>query len=164
MKTLPLRYGVALLVALLYPFIALLLSPLTVVASFFILHFFYDVSRSGNILVINTVPFVFISACTATLAYILLMELLLVTRGISLKKGMQMFLLGFATIFLMNILRIFLLVLLYFSFGKNYFDAVHIIFWQFVSTIFVALVWIALVEIYMVKTIPFYSDIQELLR
>ena len=163
-KTLSLRYGCALLVALLYPFFSFVLSPLTVYASFYLLSLFYDASLSGNILVINNVSFVFIAACTAALAHVLLAELIFVTKGISFAMGMRLFILGSVTIFLMNLVRILLLVAVYFTFGENYFDAVHIFFWQFVSTIFVALVWIVLVEVYKIKTIPLYSDIRTVLQ
>ena len=75
-----------------------------------------------------------------------------------------MFFIGAAAIFFMNIARIVILVFVYLNFGKNYFDLVHIVFWHVVSTIFVAAVWIALVEWYKIKQIPVYSDIKEILR
>lgn len=164
MKTVYIRYLAALIVALSYNLFSMLLSPLTVFVSASFLPLFYDTIQVGNTITIHAVPFVFIPACTATLAYIFLAELLLVTRGISFYMGSRMFLLGCLGIFVMNIARIIFLITLYFSFGENYFDAVHIFFWQVVSTVFVAVIWILLVERYKIKTIPIYSDMKELLK
>lgn len=164
MKIVYIRYLAALVIAISYNLFSLLLSPLTVFVSASFLQLFYDIIQVGNTITINAVPFVFIPACTATLAYILLAELLLVTRGISFSVGARMFLLGSLGIFIMNIARIIFLIMLYFSFGENYFDAVHIFFWQAVSTVFVAVIWIILVERYKIKTIPIYDDMKELLK
>src|SRR3989338_5867820 len=80
------------------------------------------------------------------------------------RDGLQLLFLGSAFIFSLNILRIFFLVFIYLKYGENYFDAVHILFWHLISSIFVAFVWIFLVELYTIKSIPLWSDIQEIVK
>jgi len=164
MKSIFLRYGSALILAVLYPLFYVIFSPLTLGSTYLLLQTVYEVSLSGTTITIDSASFIFIPACSAAIAYLLLAELLLVTRDITLQQGLRMFFIGAAAIFFMNIARIVILVFVYLNFGKNYFDLVHIVFWHVVSTIFVAAVWIALVEWYKIKQIPVYSDIKEILR
>ena len=71
-----------------------------------------------------------------------------------------MFLLGSLLILGMNLLRIVILVVLNVEFGASYFDAVHLLFWNFVSGVYIALVWIFLVKKFKVDKIPYYSDLK----
>ena len=71
-----------------------------------------------------------------------------------------MFFLGSLLILGMNLLRIIILIVLDVEFGKDYFDAVHLIFWNFVSGVYIALVWIFLVKKFKVSKIPYYSDLK----
>ncbi len=164
MKSILIRYSLALLAILGFGAFSFVLLPLTLYTSFFLLKIFTEVSLAGNTITVSSVPFTFIPACAATIAYLLLLTLILFTRGISLQKGMKMFFLGAIMIFCLNILRITLLILIYINYGKNYFDAIHIVFWHFVSSIFVAGVWIFLIEYYKIQNIPIVSDIKEMLK
>ena len=164
MRTTILRYSAAVFLAVFYSFFDIIFSPITIYTTFFLLSFFTQAQLSGITLFVNDMSFSIISACTASLAYLLLAELILMTKGISLKQSLKMFFLGFSAIFSMNILRILFLIFVYVHFGKNYFDAVHLIFWYFVSTFFVIAVWIFLIEKYKIKSVPIYSDIQFILR
>ncbi|HIH15004.1 MAG: hypothetical protein QT08_C0003G0011 [archaeon GW2011_AR17] len=164
MRSLFFRYSFALLVAFSSSLFSFFLLPLTFFSSSFLLALFYDVQRDGLQLLFSGITFSFIPACAATLAYVLLLEFILLTRGISFFTGMKMFFLGSAFIFSLNILRIFFLVFIYLKYGENYFDAVHILFWHLISSIFVAFVWIFLVELYTIKSIPLWSDIQEIVK
>lgn len=164
MKSILIRYSFALLVALSSGVFSFFLLPATLYTVYFFLGFFYDpLLIEGNIQ-LSEVLFVFIPACAATLAYILLLELLLLTRGVSFRKGLEMFLFGAALIFILNIFRIFFLIFVYVEYGKNYFDIIHIFFWQFVSVFFFFAVWIFLVERYHIKNIPVWSDVREILK
>ena len=71
-----------------------------------------------------------------------------------------MFFLGSLLILAMNLLRIIILIVLDIEFGKDYFDAVHLLFWNFVSGIYIALVWIFLVKKFKVSMVPYYSDLK----
>jgi exosortase/archaeosortase family protein len=130
---------------------------MTLYGSYFLLKLFYKVNIIGNTISIGEQSFTIISACTALIAYILLAVLVLTTRKL---ERLKIFFIGAGAIYLMNILRIFILIAVYVQFGKNYFDAVHLIFWHIVSTLFVAIIWICLVEHYKVRSIPIYSDIK----
>ena len=164
MKEIIIRYLLVLIVVFLSGTFSFLLLPLTLYTSYFLLQLFLPVTVLGNVLTISTFSFTFVDACAATLAYVLLIVLILLTRDISFPQGLKMFLLGAASIFLLNILRIIFLVYLYVDFGKDYFAFAHLFLWHVVSTIFVAVVWILLVEYYHIESIPIVSEIKEILK
>lgn len=160
MKNIFIRYTLALIAVLLSNFLLLLLIPITLYGGYFLLKIFYNVSIIENAIIVSDYSFSIISACTALIAYILLTVLILTTRKITLKERIKLFFIGSLGIYLMNILRIFILIAIYLEYGKNYFEAVHLVFWHLVSTLIVALIWIVLVEYYKIKSIPVYSDIK----
>ena len=104
----------------------------------------------------------FIEACAATLAYILLGILILLTYGISLKKGIKLFLIGSLLIFIANLIRIEVLIYILVNYGIDYFNTLHLFIWKIVSSVYVALVWIFLCYKYKIKGIPVYSDIKRI--
>ena len=163
MKSIFIRYSLALVVVIFSSLSLVFLMPLTLYFSYFLLNLFYNPTIIDSTIIINSFSFTIISACTALLAFVLLTELILFTRDIKLKLRIKLFITGFILIFLMNILRIFLLIFIYINFGKDYFNAIHLIYWHVISTIFVAIVWIFLVEYYKIKSIPLYDDINLLI-
>jgi len=164
MKSIFVRYTLALLVAIFSNWFLFVLTPLTLYGSYFLLKTIYEVTLMGNVIIIGGSSFNIISACTALVAFILLAVLVLTTRRMSLKERIKIFLIGSLIVYLANILRIFVLVVVYMQFGEYYFDAVHLVFWHIVSTLFVAITWIVLVEFYKIKSVPIYSDIKFILR
>ena len=64
----------------------------------------------------------------------------------------------------MNILRIDLLIFVLLEFGSDLFDKIHLVFWNFISGLYVAFVWIFLVKKFKVKSIPVVSDVKELYK
>jgi exosortase/archaeosortase family protein len=162
MKSLLLRYGSALAIAFGYELFYVVFSPLTLLGSFLVLFPFLPVVLSSNSLIFEGITFMFIPACTAASAYLLLAVLILVTKGIKFKNGLKMFLLGSLAILCMNIVRIVTLIIVYFWLGKNVFDSLHLFYWYIISTLFVVLVWIWLTKKFKVKSIPVYSDIKKL--
>ena len=164
MKSIISRYFLALIIAIFNEVFYFIFSPLTLYVSYFIISIFYDVSLLGNTVLVEGISFTFVSACTAATAYLLLTELVLLTRGISLKKSLKMLYIGFLSIFVMNILRILVLILVYVNFGKNYFDLLHMFFWHLLSTIFVVVVWLLLTKNFRVRGVPVYSDLKSLLK
>ncbi len=163
MKSILLRYPLAFLIAIFSSYLSFLLLPLTLSFTYFILDIFLEPVLNNTTISINNISFTIIPACTALLAYILLLELILLTRNISLIQSLKLFFLGSVMIFIMNLLRILILIFIYLNFGRNYFAAVHLIFWHIISTIFIVFVWIFLVEAYKIKSIPIYSDIKSLI-
>jgi len=118
----------------------------------------YPIEVDGNNLLIAGQSLEFVSACVATSAYYLLALLVLLTKDVKPKTGAYVFLTGAFLIFVMNVARIGILLFILVRFGENWFDNAHIFFWQFVSTAYVALVWIFLTYKFKVKSIPVYSD------
>ncbi|MEM4244930.1 MAG: pacearchaeosortase [Candidatus Nanoarchaeia archaeon] len=124
----------------------------------------YDIKIEGETISIEGHYLRFISACTATSAYYLLAILLLLTKDIKPKKGIKMFVAGTLLILAMNIVRIDILLIVLVEKGINMFQALHLIFWEVVSSIYVAAVWIFLIKKFKVKNIPAISDIKELYK
>ena len=158
------RFLIALIVTLYYSLFYVILMPITVYLSYFILSFFYDALLIGNSIGINNIGYNFIDACVAGAAYYLLFILIIGIKQLNLKKGLKMFFTGSLLILAMNVLRIIILIVISNEFGKNYFDAIHLLFWNFVSGIYIAFVWIFLVKKFNVDKIPFYSDLKFLFK
>jgi len=155
---LPIRYVLAVLVGVFYQVFYWIFSPWTLHSTYWILNLVYDVVLEGNLITFDSVTFALIPACTAATAYLLLTMLILVTRGIKLLTRIKIWIYGCLLILVFNTLRIFLLIWIYVTFGQNYFDALHLVFWHVISTVVVVLIWIGLTKKYKVKGIPIYSD------
>lgn len=150
------------LVFLLYGFGYFIFLWLTKNLSYFGLNIFYPVRLINNSIVVNNHAFTFISACVALPAYYLLLFLILTTKDIDFKHSVKLFFIGSLLILLLNIIRIDLLIISFINFGKDFFDSIHLVFWKFVSGLYVALVWIFLSKWYKIKNIPVYSDLKYL--
>ncbi len=138
----------------------LIFTPLTVYPVFFLLNLFFTASLAGNSISIPLLSdkIEIIEACVAGAAYYLLLILNLAIP-MKINKRLKMFLFSFGALLLLNILRIFLLSLLFIS-GTSFFDITHELFWYLGSTIFVVGIWFAGVKIFKIKEIPFYSDLK----
>jgi len=104
----------------------------------------------------------FVPACLALSAYSLLAVLILLTKDISIKKSIKIFITGSLVIFTVNIIRIFILALILIELDIKLFNNLHLFLWQILSTLFVVILWVYLTKLYKVKTIPVYSDFKEL--
>lgn len=158
------RWLSALLLALFYPVFYLVFSPLTLWVSFSILHLFTEAVLQGTTILAGHTALVFVPACTAASAYLLLALLILLTRGISWRLGIKLFLLGSLLIFAANIVRIEVLFYLLFNVGKNYFETLHLLIWKVLSSVYVAAVWIFLTWKFKIKGIPVMSDFKYVLK
>lgn len=123
----------------------------------------YSFNVEGYTLVLNGQNLEFVSACIATSAYYLLALLILLTKDLKLKDRFYMFLSGCLLILFMNVIRIDILLYLLEEFSENWFGKLHIFFWHFVSSVYVAAVWIFLAYRFKVKSVPVYSDFRFLL-
>jgi len=139
----------------------LVFFPLTIYTSYFLFNLFFDATISGNTILISGGNFriVFVDACVAGSAYFLLLVLNLSTPKIK-QRGKSIFFL-FTSFFLLNIIRIFLLGLMYLN-SSSFFDITHKVTWWLGSTIFVVGIWFANVKLFKIKEIPFYSDFKYL--
>lgn len=160
LKDILIRYLVLVLAALpnLWFFYAVF-TPLTVYPVYFLFSLFFETSLLGNVILLsNSVPIELIGACIAGSAYYLLLILNLSTPEIKFSKRIKMILLAFASLLIINILRIFFLGVMYYS-GSPLFNFTHELFWYLGSVIFVVAIWFLEVRHFKIKKIPFYSDI-----
>jgi hypothetical protein len=154
----PLRYLIVFLASIsnLAIFYAIF-SPLTLYPSAFFLGIFQDVQIMNNFIFIKSVVIEISKACVAGSAYYLLLLLNMITSNIKLKKRIAIFVFTSSLFLLLNVSRVILLSLLKVN-DFLFFDTLHVIFWYFVSVIYVFLVWIAAVKVFNITAIPFYSD------
>jgi exosortase/archaeosortase family protein len=160
------RYILLLVIGLpnLYLFYSIL-TPLTVYPAYFLFNLFFDVYRSGSVILINhCFSIEIIDACVAGSAYYLLLILNLALPNIKLKKRLKMISLSFGILLLLNILRIFFVGTIFTMGFSNLADITHRIFWYLLSTFFVIAIWIFEVKLFKIKEIPFYSDIKFLYK
>ncbi len=142
-----------------------LFSPLTVYLSYGLLSLVHgSVTLDGHVIMVGSQAVELIPACVAASAYLLLALLILLTRGISLRKGMLMFVVGSVLILIANVLRIEILTSLLLTKQVNYFETLHLLIWKVMSSAYVVVVWIVLCKLFSVKTIPVYSDLQHLIK
>ena len=146
-----------------YNIINFILLKLTLYGSYPLLLLKYNPIINNNGFIIDKSILNIISACVATSAYYLLFMLIIFTKDIKLKTSINLFLLGSFLILIANILRIDVLIYIFLEYGRNFFDKFHIFFWQFTSSVYVALIWIFLIWKFKIKNIPIYSDIIYLL-
>src|SRR3989344_1740611 len=120
------------------------LSWITIHSSHAIAALFHAATLQGNMLTVNGQAIEFIPACIATAAYLLLAILILLTKDISLNKGISMFLIGSALILAANLIRIEALIAILLAKGANYFESLHLFTWKFLASLYVAGAWILL--------------------
>lgn len=122
----------------------------------------FGADLNGNIISIGTKAINYVEACAAVGAYVFLALLILLTRDIDLKKGIQVFLVGTFLILIANIVRIDILAYLLVKNNVNLFLTLHMLTWKLLSGVYVAFVWIFLVRKYNIKEIPLVSDFKYL--
>ncbi len=155
------RYIILLLIAIPHMKIFYyIFSPLTVYPSFFLFKLFYDASLYSNLILINSCSVIeIIPSCVIGSAYYLLLILNLGVSEIRIKKRIIMIFSSFFILLFVNILRIFILGVLYTS-NSPLSDSLHKLFWMFLSIVFVVGIWFAEVRFFKIKEIPFYDDLR----
>lgn len=143
-------------------FFEFVFRPLTIYLSYFLLIPFKAVLLHDAIFVgVNN--FNFISACIAPSMYYLLWFLVLLTKEVEFFKRVKIILVGFGLLLGMNVLRVVVLILIADTFGIAAFESVHLLWWEFMSGIYVALVWIFLIKWFKVESVPVWDDLKELI-
>ncbi|MBS3107632.1 pacearchaeosortase [Candidatus Woesearchaeota archaeon] len=155
---------VILALILIYPVFNFIITPLTKYLVYFISLTFFSISLNNNIFQLGNYHLEFVSACAAISAYYLIFILVIFTKDLSFKNTFKIFFTGALLILIMNLLRIELMFFILTNYSSNLFDKVHLFFWEIVSTLYVAGVWIFLVKYYKIKSIPFYSDLKKLIK
>ena len=159
------RYSILILAALFNLWIFYtIFTPLTIYPVYAITKLFFNVSLLGNAIIINNIiPIELIRACIAGSAYYLLFIFNMSIPNIKPKKRVEMILVSFSSLLVLNILRIVSLILVYMQKNSS-FNLLHEIFWYAFGTLFVVGIWFAEVKIYNIDEIPIYSDIKYLFK
>lgn len=159
------RYLIILLLALgnLYLFYAIF-TPLTVYPSYIIIKLISQSAQLINPTTIKVLNYeiLFIPACIAGSAYFLLF-LLNLTAPMPVKVRVKSLAFLVCSFLILNIFRITLFTILFVS-EFAYFGIFHLAFWYAGSTIFVAVLWFVNVKIFKIKSIPGFTDINNLLK
>jgi len=137
------------------------LTPLTIYMLYLLLSIVTSTTILGNTLMTSFITIELIPACVAGSAFYLLFILNLSTPQIKTKKRINILLFTFASLFVLNILRISILIS---TSNTIYFNTLHWIFWHILSTIFVFVIWLLTIKIYKIKNIPIYSDAKHLIK
>ena len=155
------RLGIAFFLGVFFRIFYFVFDPITFYLSYLSIKIIGFTAKIGGkgLLYVNNHSLNFANVCTAASAYYLLLLLILLTKDLGFLRSIKMFVLGSALILLFNIIRINILVYILVYYGENLFYSVHMAFWKIVSTIVVFLVWILLIKIFSVKSIPVYSDV-----
>jgi len=159
----PFRYLILLGFMFTLPLIYSILTPITIYSTAAILKLFYSniLVYNQNILINSSIVIEIIPACVAGSAYLLLLILNL-SVSMDLKKRIYSIFLSFIILFAFNSLRIVLFAIL-FENSFYLFDFTHKLFWYFLSTLFVVLIWFFIVKLFKIKEIPVYSDMRYLI-
>ena len=134
-----------------------ILTPLTLHTLNIILSIFSKSLLIENVIYFKEIGIEIIPACVAGSAFYLLLILILSTADVKPETRAKAILTALVTLFILNILRILILIPMA---GSAYFETAHWVFWHIISTVFVIVVWISIVKIYKIKSIPIYSDIK----
>ncbi|MEK6816353.1 MAG: pacearchaeosortase [Nanoarchaeota archaeon] len=164
-KDLALRMALAIALGTFYNAYYVVFKPLTLSLSYLFLKMMDGsaILLDGKI-VTATHTLTFIDACVAAAAYLLLSMLILTTKDIAWKNRLKMFMYGSLLILIFNVARIEILFLALFRLDYSTYSALHLFIWKFLSTIYVFCVWVLLIRMFKVKTIPVYSDFAQILN
>lgn len=160
-----LRLFLAIIISIFSNIFYFIFSPLTVYGTYLLLKILnYTPILEPDSIITYGYTLNFVPACTAASAYYLLTLLIILTKDIKLKTAILMWLLGSFLILAMNLLRISILIIILITMSKDFFSTLHLFFWKIISSIYVFIVWVALIIIFKIKTIPILSDIKYLLN
>lgn len=158
-----LRYLILLALMFTLPIFYKIITPLTIYPLVYLLKLFFQISLSGDIIIINAKVFVqIIPACIAGSAYLLLL-ILNFSVPMSYKKRTYSILSSFIIFYLLNMIRLFSLIILYYN-NQNLFDFTHKLFWYVFSVVFVIAIWFFIVKIFSIKEIPIYTDLNYFMK
>ena len=154
-----LRYIVLLVLVINSYLVYKIFTPLTIYFTVILLKLFYPVIVFGEQILINQAKIIEITPpCVAGSAYVLLLILNLFV-AMKPKQRAYSILLSFGLLFILNILRIFILSILFVN-DFEFFYLTHKLGWYILSTILVVVVWFLIIKIFAIKEIPIISDIK----
>jgi exosortase/archaeosortase family protein len=148
-----------------YELLSKFILPLTLNTSYYIYRLFDpQIFLIDNYLITFNNSILFTPACAAISAYFFLLLLTVFTKDIKFLIRLKIFLIGSLTLFIVNIIRILVLIFVLERSGLSSFEQTHNFFWIFFGSLIVALIWIYLTKYYKIKSIPLYSDLKYLLK
>ncbi|MDA3856579.1 MAG: hypothetical protein PF569_10070 [Candidatus Woesearchaeota archaeon] len=131
--------------------------------SYFFLNLFFEISLvSGNILWQNHL-FLIVDECIGVSAYILLTFLFF---SMHIKKEVLLKGWGFSILAysIANLIRIVFLMAAFILFGENFFESIHLIFYEALTGIIVGLIFVYFYREYKIKEKPLVSDVKMILK
>lgn len=157
-----LRYFILLILGVFSWIFYKLFFYLTVIPSYILISFVYDVSINGHMLNVAGIDIGIVEACIAGSAYYLLLMLNL-TTDIQLRKRIYSIIFSLSFLLIVNIFRIFVFSILLVR-NFVYFDILHSLFWHLMSILLVVFIWFITVWTFKINKIPVYSDLMFLFR
>jgi exosortase/archaeosortase family protein len=160
------RYEYSLLIRVILCFIPIaffdaVLIPLTTYVSYALL-WPAGAVMAGGLISVSGFAFTIVEACVASFAFYLMWILMLLTKDLSLSKRVGLFLSGAGLLFIVNIVRIIILVSVGIHFGVETFDSLHFLIYYIFSGVMVAVIWISLVSAFRIKSTPIVDDLKTL--
>ncbi len=134
-----------------------LLTPPTVKVLVMVLRPFYDIIVVGNFIYVRGITTEIASSCIIASAFFLMFILIFSTPDIKPKKRILAFMVSFVILFILNIARMVFLVSIIHS---PHFNTIHWILQNLVSMVVVAAIWIGMVSLLKIKTVPVCSDVK----
>lgn len=134
--------------------------------SYYFLKFITDVTKDGlNLLVEDKYVFIVDASCIAPSVYLLLSILILSVPLSNLILNLKILGKALLLFSLFNLFRIFLLMIIHVFLGIEWFDKLHLLFYELMSGIGTAIILIYLFKKEKIKnTYPIYSDIKNILN
>ncbi|MCX6748424.1 MAG: pacearchaeosortase [Candidatus Pacearchaeota archaeon] len=139
-----------------------LLTPITVIPSFYLIKLFTQTSLSGITITIGLASIKLVSACIAGSAFYLLLILNLTCR-IKLLVRVKSIIFSFILLLIINIIRIVIFSLLFVS-SFSLFNSLHLLVWYGFSAIIVVGVWLLTIKVFKINQVPVYSDLKFLIK
>lgn len=138
---------------------------------YFFLNLFIPIKINSNIILIKSlnISFEVINACVANQAYILIGFIFL---SIPIKNIKILFIIivkSFILFSIFNLLRILLLIIIYFYFGEVWFKNLHLLFYEFLSGVITGIIiiyYLRKYNNYYIKNqrLPIISDLKNILK
>ena len=139
-------------------------TPLTIYGVYFLLSLFFPVVLSGSSMTLSgDIVVSIIPACVAGAAYYLLFILNMALPNIKISKRILLISIAFFSFLIVNILRIFLLGVLYFE-DFPFLAFLHEFLWYFGSVVLTVGIWFLEIHFFKIKEVPFYSDLKFLYK
>ena len=112
-----------------------------------------------NIIFMKNIMIEIAPACVAGAAFYLMFLLVFSTADIKPIKRFYIILSAALILFALNVARIVFLTSIS---TLSSFAIIHWVFWHLISTIFVIGIWLLMVKLYKIKSVPIYSDMKYL--